>query len=173
MFETQSAYHQIFVTDIDQLRVLRFERNRQSSMFLDAPFDTDFEYPGYFHIALAIKPDAARTLVIGLGGGTVVKRMWRDYPAMRIDVVELDPVVVDVARRYFALPDNERIRVMVGDGRAFVETTPECYDLLLVDAFDDDHVPRTFTTEEILPRRPGTAGARRRLRDQRHRQPHR
>jgi spermidine synthase len=146
----ESAFHTINVTDYGYIRVLRFMRNRQSSMYLDAPFDTDFEYPGYFHIAIALKPDAARTLVIGLGGATVVKRMWRDYPNMRIDAVELDPEVVDVAYRFFALPEDERIRVFTDDGRRFVETAKDTYDAVLVDAFDEDRVPRPLTTEEFM-----------------------
>lgn len=150
MYECDSPYHHISVTDTGSLRVLQFERNRQSSMYLDDPFETDFEYPGYFHLSLAVKPDAARTLVIGLGGGTVVKRMWRDYTRMRIDAVELDPVVVDVARRYFALPRSARIRVFVGDGREYLATTTETYDIVVVDAFDDDRIPRPLMTEEFL-----------------------
>jgi spermidine synthase len=145
-----SPYHVINVTDYGFIRVLRFTRNRQSSMYLDSPFDTDFEYPGYFHISLAVKPDAARTLVIGLGGATVVKRMWRDYPEMRIDAVELDPEVVDVAYRFFALPQDERIRVFAGDGRTFVETCTDEYDIAIIDAFDEDQVPRPLTTEEFM-----------------------
>lgn len=145
-----SAFHDINVSDFGFIRVLRFTRNRQSSMYLDAPFDTDFEYPGYFHIALAMKPDAARTLVIGLGGASVVKRMWRDYPEMRVDAVELDPDVVDVAQRFFALPEDERIRVFVDDGRRFIETCPDTYDIVVVDAFDEDRVPRPLTTDEFM-----------------------
>ena len=150
IYSHTSAYHDIDVTDYDFLRVLRFTRNRQSSMYLDAPFDTDFEYPGYFHVALALDPAATRTLVIGLGGGSVVKRMWRDYPEMHIDAVELDPDIVDVARRFFALPEDERIRVYVDDGRRFLETCPDTYDIVIMDAFDEDSVPRQLTTEEFL-----------------------
>ncbi len=145
-----SAYHHIVVEDVGQLRVLRFERNRQSSMYLDAPFDTDFEYPAYFHTALAVKPGAMRTLAIGLGGGTVVKRMWRDYPWMTIDAVEVDPTVIDVAREFFALPEDERVRVHVGDGRAFLEAPGETFDIIVVDAFDDDRVPRPLMTGEFM-----------------------
>lgn len=145
-----SAFHTITVTDIGYRRILQFERNRQSSMYLDDPYETDFEYPGFFHIALAIQPEANRTLAIGLGGGTVVKRMWRDYPEMRVDAVELDPEVVDVARRFFELPDDPRIRVFVDDGRRFVETASETYDIIVVDAFDDDRIPLPLTTEQFL-----------------------
>ncbi|TDB37915.1 MAG: methyltransferase domain-containing protein [Actinobacteria bacterium] len=145
-----SAFHHISVIDIGYRRILQFERTRQSSMYLDNPFETDFEYPGFFHVALAIRPDASRTLMIGLGGGTTAKRMWRDYPEMRIDAVELDPDVVAIAREYFELPDDPRIRVVVDDGRHFVETTSERYDIVIVDAFHDDRIPPPLTTEEFF-----------------------
>jgi len=148
--ETNSSYHRIFVQEDDAVRTLRFERNPQSSMLIDDPFETDIDYPAYFHIALALKPDAARTLVIGLGGATVVKRMWRDYQHMHVDAVELDPAVVAIAREYFALPDDDRIRVFTGDGREFLEVADTLYDLILVDAFDDDTVPPRLMTEEFL-----------------------
>ena len=150
VYSHRSACHDISVTDRGFIRTLSFGRDRQSSMYLDAPFDTDFEYPGYFHVALAVTPNAARTLAIGLGGGTVVKRMWRDYAEMRIDAVELDPEVVDVARRFFALPDDERIRVFVGEGRRFLETCADNYDIVIVDAFDGDVVPSQLTDDEFM-----------------------
>ncbi|HET6351059.1 MAG TPA: fused MFS/spermidine synthase [Coriobacteriia bacterium] len=148
--EINTPFHLLRITDNDGVRLLRFERNRQSSMYIDDPFETDFEYPGYLHLPLAIRPDAVRTLILGLGGGSVVKRMWRDYPEMRIDTVEIDKGVVDVAREYFALPDDERLEVYVDDGRNFLATSNEIYDVVIVDAFDDDRMPRDLTTEEFL-----------------------
>ena len=150
MYEHDSAYHRLKVIDHNGVRSLKFERNHQSSMSLADPFETDIEYVGYLHLTLAVKHDAERTLVIGLGGGSVVKRMWRDYPAMRIDAVELDPDVIDVAHELFALPEDARITVFLGDGRDFIESCADTYDIVIVDAFDDDHVPRQLLTEEFM-----------------------
>lgn len=150
MYEHISAYHRLFVSDVNGVRMLKFERNRQSSMSLDDPFETDIEYVGYFHLALAFNRDIKRVLVIGLGGGTVVKRMWRDYPWMRIDAVEIDPEVVRIAYGLFALPEDERLRVFIGDGRDFLTDNPDAYDLIIVDAFDDDQVPHRLLTEEFM-----------------------
>lgn len=150
VYKATGRFHRLTVTEEDNLRVLRFERNPQSSMFIDDPFETDIEYVGYFHAALAIKPDIRRVLAVGLGGGSVVKRMWRDYPHMTIDAVEIDPAVHRVAREYFALPDDERISVTLGDGRAFLETSDGTWDLIVVDAFDDFEIPRPLTTEEFI-----------------------
>lgn len=150
MYEHHSAYHRLRVVDDNGVRTLIFEHNHQSSMHLDDPFESDIEYVGYLHLTLAVKPDAARTLVLGLGGGSVVKRMWRDYPKMWLDVVELDPEVVDIARSFFELPDDPRITVIVEDGRSFVRRAAGPYDIIIIDAFDDDRIPRPMTTEEFL-----------------------
>ena len=150
MYEHTSSFHRLKVTDNNGVRLLKFERNQQSSMHLDDPFESDIEYVNYFHLALAVQPGAARTLVIGLGGGSVVKRMWRDYPEMHIDAVEIDPEVADVAYELFELPRDERIRVIVGDGRDVVRYSNETYDLIVVDAFDDDRVPPHLLTDEFL-----------------------
>jgi predicted membrane-bound spermidine synthase len=150
MPEFDSPFHRLRVTDNGVWRLLKFERNHQSSMALDDPFETDIEYVDYLHLAMAVKPDARSALVIGLGGGSLVKRMWRDYDPIEIDAVELDEQVVDIAREYFALPDDERIRIFIDDGRAFLGYCAETYDLIVIDAFDDDHIPRPLLTEEFL-----------------------
>ncbi len=139
----------IRVTDHDGVRTLKFARAQQSSMRLDDPFATDFAYPVYLHLARAVVPDAQRALVIGLGGGTVVKQLWRDCPDLHIDAVEIDPEVARLARSHFAVPDDERLTVIVGDGRAVLESATEPYDILIVDAFDDDRVPPHLLTEEF------------------------
>jgi len=150
MYECDSPYHRVRVADDDGIRRLTFERNRQSSMWLDDPFETDIEYVAYLHLTMAITPTATRTLLLGLGGGSVVKRMWRDYPDMRVDAVEIDPAVAEVAQTYFALPEDERIRVFIEDGREYMDRCAETYDIIIVDAFDDDRVPRPLLTEEFM-----------------------
>lgn len=140
----------IRVTDEGGVRTLRFDRAHQSSMRLDDPFETDFAYPAYLHLTLAVAPHATRAFVIGLGGASVVKRMWRDYPGMRITAVEIDPAVIDVAYERFALPHDERIEVLAGDGRAALEASAESHDIVIVDAFDDEtRVPPHLLTEEF------------------------
>ena len=131
------------------IRILQIGRVQQSSMYLDAPFETDFDYPAYLHLTLAVKPSASRTCMIGLGGGTVAKRMWRDYPWMTIDAVELDPRVADIARTRFAVPSDERLRVHIADGRAFLDESHDTFDIVIVDAFDGERVPMPLVTEEF------------------------
>ncbi len=150
MIERTSAFHQLKVADTGGVRLLKFEHNQQSSMRLDDPFETDIEYVRYFHIALAIQPDIKRVLIVGLGGGSLVKRMWRDYPEMSIDALEIDPDVAEIAHDLFEVPLDDRIRVIVDDGRHFLSHSTALYDLIVIDAFDDDHVPPHLLTDEFL-----------------------
>ena len=80
-------------------------------------------------------PEPRRTLVIGLGTGASARAAL--VPGLaRLDVVEIEPVVVEAARRYFGvvndgLFDDPRTRIVVDDARSFLLTTPERYDIVV------------------------------------------
>lgn len=153
LFRATSQFHEeITVDDNEQGAItLRIGGRRQST--LDGTTGLDAVQPilDYLHLPIAIRPDARRALLIGLGGGVLAKRMWHDYPDLRIDAVELDPVIVDVAREYFGLPpDNERLGVHVDDGRRFVEESRDIFDIMVIDAYFVDAMPWGFATDEFL-----------------------
>ncbi len=150
VFRADTQYHRITVTEDATARHLRFDRRRQSAIRLDDPTRSVVRYNDYLHLARAVKPDAERVLLLGLGGGTMVGQLRHDYPEMYIDAVEIDPVVIDVAERYFALPSDERIRVFEDDARRYVQRTPETYDIVVIDAYHADGIPAHLTTVEFL-----------------------
>jgi spermidine synthase len=150
VFEADSVYHHIIVTEDGGARYLRFDRSLQSGMYLADPFASPFLYPGYMHLGLLFRPQVTRVLMVGLGGGSVQKRFWRDYPQMTIDVAELDPKVVEVAHRYFAVRDDPRLRIAVQDGRLFLRKTEQKYDLIILDAYYAESIPFHLTTSEFV-----------------------
>jgi spermidine synthase len=150
VFRKDTQYHRITVTDRQGVRSLKFDNRRQSAIDLKDGYSSDIAYTDYLHLALALKPDAKRVLVLGLGGGALPKRMWHDYPGMQIDSVEIDPVVVDVAKRYFGMPDSPRLRVFTQDARQYVATTRDRYDIVVVDAYYADSIPFHLTTAEFF-----------------------
>lgn len=150
VFEGDSVYHHIIVTEDGVARYLRFDRSLQSGMYLANPFDSPFLYAGYIHLGLLFRPQATRVLMVGLGGGSVQKRFWRDYPQMTIDVAELDPKVVEVAHRYFAVREDPRLRITVQDGRLFLRKTDQKYDLMILDAYFAESIPFHLTTSEFV-----------------------
>ena len=150
LYAKDSRYHRIAVVDDADSRYLRFDSSFQSGMFLNDPFATRFEYSDYLHLGLTYNPDAQRVLFIGLGGGSAPKRMWRDFPAVHFDAVELDPDVVDVAYRFFELPRDDRLDVEVEDGRRYLARNGGPWDVIVVDAFYSDSIPFHLATHEFL-----------------------
>jgi spermidine synthase len=121
----------------------------QSSMRLSDPFALELEYTRCMLSFLLFHPRPARALKIGLGGGSLAKFFWKRMPWMKTRVVELDRRVVDVARAQFHLPaDDARLAVEVGDGAEAL--APECCDLLVVDAFDDEHPPAALVSRAFF-----------------------
>ena len=119
-------------------------------MALDDPFVTPFDYVPYLSLAFAYRPEAANALYVGLGGGSAPKRAWRDFPDLRLQAVELDPEVVDVARKWFALPQDPRLAVEVEDGRRYLQRNDRRWDVIVLDAYYSDALPFHLTTQEFL-----------------------
>ncbi|HWH05945.1 MAG TPA: fused MFS/spermidine synthase, partial [Gaiellaceae bacterium] len=150
LYSKDTQYHRVAVVEDESTRYLRFDASFQSGMFVDAPYETRFQYSDYLHLALAYRAEAQRILVIGLGGGSAPKRMWRDFPALRIDAVEIDPEVVDVAYRFFGLPRDDRLQVTAQDGRRFLVQNEGPWDAIVLDAFYADSIPFHLATREFF-----------------------
>lgn len=150
LYRKDSLYHHIRVVEGGGARYLRFDNSWQSGMSLADPAESVFPYPDYFHLAMVLRSNIRNVLFVGLGGGQAPKRFLRDYPWVQVDVVELDPEVVRVAREYFFLPDDPRLRVVVEDGRRYLEKTDRRYDLIVLDAYYADAIPFHLTTREFF-----------------------
>jgi spermidine synthase len=120
-------------------------------MSLTDPYKTEYEYTDYLQLGLAYNPAARNVLMIGLGGASAPKRFLRDHPALNVEIVELDPVVVDVARRYFRLPpDGARLHTAVEDGRRYLTRNDRKWDVIVIDAFYSDAIPFHMATLEFM-----------------------
>jgi spermidine synthase len=146
----ETRYHRLLVVDAGGSRYLRFDSSFQSGMYIRQPFRTRFAYTDYLELGLAYNPNAKNVLVIGLGGASAPKRVWRDFGDVRLTVVELDPAVVETAYTWFALPRDPRIDVEVDDGRRYLQRHDDRYDVILLDAFYADGVPFHLTTLEFV-----------------------
>ena len=113
----------------------------QSAMRIAEPHALALDYTRCMMAFLLFHPQPRNALMIGLGGASLPKFFHRNLRKTRVRVVELDPRVVAAARQHFALPaDDERLCVEIGDGAQAL--SPECCDVLVVDAYhDEEHVP--------------------------------
>lgn len=90
--------------------------------------------------------DLRRALVVGLGGGSLSKALLAQFPELQVDSIELDPEIVELARKYFAYRDGERCRSIVSDARQYLEQNNSPYDLIVLDAFDGLEIPAPLRT---------------------------
>ncbi|HWW62428.1 MAG TPA: fused MFS/spermidine synthase [Thermoanaerobaculia bacterium] len=155
LYTGDSAYHHIIVRELaGKQRNLSFDAAVQSRMPLADPYGAGHAYTDAMHIARLMRPALRRILVIGLGGGTTPKQFVRYYDDTVVDVVDIDPLVVDVARRYFFVEPSERLRIHLADGRTFVRDSRERWDLIIIDAATTSRygstIPPHLVTREFL-----------------------
>lgn len=153
LYEKKSPYNTIVVTEnAEGIRTLRFERNglRQSVVKPGDPDHVELAYPPGMMAALGLCAQPKRMLVVGLGGGTLPGLLHKHCPAAAIDVVDIDPDVVSVARDFFGFREDERLRAHVADGRTFIEQCAAPYDIILLDAFGANEIPYALVTAEFL-----------------------
>jgi spermidine synthase len=149
----QSPFNHIVVTeDRNGLRSLHFgeSQSRQSAAKIDDPLHLELPYVRVLPNCLAFVPKLQRMLIVGLGGGSLPRFFRQLFPKLRIDVVELDPVVVEVAREYFRFEADARMRVHLEDARDYIERFENQFDLVVLDGFDSETIPRHLSTLEFL-----------------------
>jgi len=92
------------------------------------------------HVPMATNPGIRKVLVIGAGDGGTVRELVRYKSIEKIDMVEIDKLVVDVCREYFPNStsglDDERVSLYFEDGLKFVSEKRNEYDLIIVDSTD-------------------------------------
>jgi len=135
-----------------QFSVRRDQRN-QSCINKRRPQEMVFVYARMVMTSLLLNPDPERILILGLGGGTLPLAFNELLPQAEIDVVEIDPAVVRVAREFFGFAPTEKVDVFAQDGRVFVKRAAhrdENYDLVILDAFNGEYIPEHLMTREFL-----------------------
>jgi len=154
LFEGKSEFNSSIkvIENANGLRTLIFDNNdvRQSSVKLGDPDRLELAYTRVMPAALAVVEKPKRILIVGLGGGSIPNFLHKHYPNTHIDVVDIDPVVVEVAKKYFGFREDKTLRVHVADGRAFIEKCKTPYDIIFLDAYGAEDIPYALATREFL-----------------------
>lgn len=122
----------------------------QSAMYL---YDNElvFKYTKYFRLAKHFNPGINAALMIGGCGYSYPKDFLKKFPDSTMDVVEIDPGMTQIARKYFGLYDNARLRIFHEDARTFLNRTVNKYDVIYSDAFNSfNSVPYQLATSEAV-----------------------
>jgi spermidine synthase len=157
VYKVQSKYEHITVWDtFNGYRQLIFDARFdgtdaiQSEMNLSNPTLLTLPYSRHMIASLPAVANPKRILVVGLGGACIQRYLSRLLPDVAIETAELDPVMLDVAKRYFNLKEDAKQKVAIGDGRKFIENSKDKYDIIMLDAFSATSIPYMLATQEFL-----------------------
>lgn len=162
LMNADSAYGQIKVVDYSygdsHLREFLLENMIQGAIDVNSGLSVS-KYTYYIEqLARAYKGDAQRALVIGLGSGIIPGR-FNNY-GIKTDSVEINKAVVETASRFFSY-DTAKNPTYVEDGRYFLKSSAEPYDIIVLDAFSGDTPPShlvSLESFELMKKRLSTGG---------------
>lgn len=152
LFEKESAHQRIQVAEKDGKRYMLFgpRQEEETACLLENPDVPLFEYPCLMAPALALQPETRSVLLIGLGGGYLARLFQCYRPNIAVTVVEIDPLVLEVAEKFFGFAPDDSVHVEIADGRGFLEKTDSRYDQIWLDAYDGEYIPPHLTTIEFF-----------------------
>ena len=122
----------------------------QACMDLSHPNKLIFDTCRLMMVAMYFKPEPAKVLHLGLGGGMLVRAIEVIDPKIEQHIVEINPLVVEYNAKYLKLQDRDNIIIHNMDAMEFVsQAKDKSYDIVWVDVFDDDYIPQQFLTLEF------------------------
>jgi len=139
-FEGQSEYSHIRIRRRGPVRSMLFVRDSgeealETQIDVRKPYVLRFEYLEYMFTSYLLRPEQREVLLVGLGGGGMIHFLKRTDPQVRIDAVEIDPLVVKLANKYFDVRSEGTVQITTADGFKYIAETPKQYDAIYMDAF--------------------------------------
>jgi len=123
---------------------------RHTVLDLGAPHVPGLEYARNTLLALAFTPLPRRFLMLGLGGGSILHMLRAACPAALVHAVEIDPAVIDLARRFFQVGDSPHFQIFLDDAAGYIARCPDHYDVIIVDAYLGEKLPAQCAAAEFF-----------------------
>jgi spermidine synthase len=157
MTKVLSDNDSVEVAELDGVRSLYIGSNTiQSSMRLSDPDALELAYARGMMLFLLFSNQLRNVLILGLGGGSIAKYIYRFLPQAHTTVLEINAKVIQLARQLFFLPeDDARLQVIQGDGLAFLsqcDPASKRYDVLMLDAYDSHGVLPDMVSQDFFDR---------------------
>lgn len=153
--EKESVYNYIQVVQVGEETQLILNEGvgihsiyNPKSILTQGPWDY-FMIAPYFNNPPFTSSQVRKVAVIGLGGGTAVREFTAAYGPIPIDGVEIDNTIVNMGREYFHM-NEPNLHVVLQDGRYFLQTSSQKFDVVAIDAYQQPYVPFQLTTKEFF-----------------------
>lgn len=153
--ETPTAHYDVQLSDYRGLpvRVLTTDPySYQSGVAADGSKDLVFDYTKKIMSIVEAAPNKDKVLILGGGAYTLPEALGKKYPHSQIDVVEIDPELRMISKKYFNYDEPANVHAINMDGRAFLHGAKGAqYDIAIIDVYGNDvSMPFAFTTHEYV-----------------------
>ncbi len=136
--DTQYNHVQIFDTKYwisgEDIKVMKVNDEYSSAMF-PGNDSLVYEYLQFYQLAEHFCPGFKKSLIIGGAGYSFPRFYLQKYEGASIDVVEIDPGLTELAKKHFRLKDDARMQIFHEDGRTYLNSCSEKYDVIYGDAY--------------------------------------
>lgn len=149
VYQKETAYHRLRVVDQGIRRALYFDNRLQGYVPVRPGLEMPRNYSDGLALSLLFPRKPRSVVVIGLGAGMVPSLLSARAPEIATTSIELDPEVVEVAKKYFAFAPGAHGRIVVGDGRRVLDRDVPQADVIIVDAYFSDNLPFHLITQEF------------------------
>jgi spermidine synthase len=138
------------VTEESGVRSLQFSNGAvQSSMRVSEPYELDLSYTRAMMGFLLFNAEPQHILLVGLGGGSLSKYCYRQFPRARITTLEINQNVIALRDEFLIPPDDERFKVVHTDASEYLARSDVHVDIILVDGYDADGLPDSLCSESF------------------------
>jgi spermidine synthase len=122
-----------------------------SAVDLANPAQQIVAYTRYLMAPILVKPAPRAVLNIGFGAGAINRLFTITFPSAKLVTVEIDPMVVDLARKFTSFHESAADRIVVADGRRYLRQNTDRWDWVIIDAFvRNSQIPPHLTTVEFF-----------------------
>jgi len=116
-------------------KIMKVGNEYSSGMYLDNSDSLVFLYSRFYKLMFHFHPKPENTLLIGGGAYSVPKYFQRVYPSLKMDVIEIDPALTEIAEKEFEFHPNQTTVPIHEDGRIFLNHNEKKYDVIMGDAY--------------------------------------
>ncbi len=134
----------------DGVRSLQFSGGAvQSSMRVSEPYELDLSYTRAMMGFLLFNAEPEYILLVGLGGGSLSKYCYRQFPRAHVTTLEINPDVIALRDEFHVPPDDERFKVVQADACEYLAHSDVRADIILLDGYDAEGLPYCLCAESF------------------------
>jgi spermidine synthase len=150
--EERSEFQRIVVVDTPRFGRVLLIGNKNELIIQLAENDESLYHEAVVHPAMALHDNPKNVLVIGGGDGGSAREVLK-HGVEKLTIVDLDEHVVDICKKYIPIHqgalDDSRVKLIIGDGKKFIEQTEEKFDVIILDLTDPEEASKLLFTREF------------------------